>query len=279
MVEPKVTWLASYPRSGNTWLRYLLYSYLVNPAESMRDSGKISAALQPLLQVQEKSNRPEAFFWNRVYHFWKNYEYNIDVADNLFVKTHTPFHPKYPLRNKTGRIVLLIRNPKDVFLSLYNYRINGENFNQPPDEYFLDYIKNGGDKDWLKQYGSWLGFFESWVSTGLDCDICIIKYEDMLEKPMAEFVRLLKFLNIEVDENRVKVAVEACEISRLRKIEQKAIAENKEDETSNTWFFNKGISNQKIGSEFGERSNELFDERFEHLWMAIQKRVEDMSNL
>ena len=103
--QNKIMWLASYPKSGNTWLRFAL-----------------AALMQP-----DFTKSAEVGAWIPDIHkspFQLKYHPQLNFA---FAKTHFPFSPSLPHINETSGFIYIIRNPIDVLISNFNYILRTDN--------------------------------------------------------------------------------------------------------------------------------------------------------
>ena len=97
MNKQEIIWLASYPKSGNTWVRFFLYSYYVGiPMKSGDINHKIPDIHSTPELLQSAENR-------------------------IFCKTHFLASDKHPHIKDTAGIIYLLRHPRDVLLSNLNY--------------------------------------------------------------------------------------------------------------------------------------------------------------
>src|SRR4051794_40522284 len=131
-------WIASYPRSGNTWLRFLLCAYLQGAA---RDSQEMESRIPNL------------------------HRGNIDQAwahDPVLGKTHLSWNERHPHRPESRGCIYLIRHPKDVLLSNLNYsKLQREA--EGDRAFVLDFIRCGGVPGWREDLGSWEEHAGSWI--------------------------------------------------------------------------------------------------------------------
>ena len=104
MKNNKINIITSFPKSGNTWMRFIIYDLLFNDHnDTIENSSEINRLI------------PD-------FHMSKNNQLILDgrLKDKeVFLKTHSSYDQmsKLPI----GKIILIIRNPLDVFVSLYNY--------------------------------------------------------------------------------------------------------------------------------------------------------------
>ena len=102
----KLNIITSYPKSGNTWMRYIIYELFFNPKNQENDNSlNIKKFIPDLHQIQLKNNQLIL---------------DKDLKNKkIFIKSHFSFDQmkNFPM----DKIILVIRNPLDVFVSLYNY--------------------------------------------------------------------------------------------------------------------------------------------------------------
>ena len=102
----KLNIITSYPKSGNTWMRYIVYELFFNPNNRENDNSlNIKRFIPDLHQIQLKNNQLIL---------------DEDLKNKeIFIKSHYSFDQmkNFPM----DKIILVVRNPLDVFVSLYNY--------------------------------------------------------------------------------------------------------------------------------------------------------------
>lgn len=239
-----VIWIASYPRSGNTYLRFLLYTYLYGDVTD-------SAVLEKTIPDLHKSSG----------------SLNLNGEGHRFVKTHYRYSIQHPLLNRTGGFIYLLRNPRDVMLSNIRYinLISEQNF----DERFLaeKFVENLGAPRWKNLgFGSWPQHFASWMEAATHLPHLFIRYEQLKADPAAELRRISEFLELPVKEERIDFAVQRSSLDSMRSLEQK------EKEAKNTsvvfdgrggrdTFVGKGRSGQKL-EHLGEDLAKAYETRF-----------------
>lgn len=135
----QIVWLASYPRSGNTWLRFLLYAYLHGPIDN---TAEVNRRIPPILRPLP----PEAL-----------------RATRLISKTHFERSPTHPMIERTLGVIHIRRHPKDVLLSGLNYHaLNGSTLD--PARYAQAFIARHGDPEWHRMgFGTWESNTTSWL--------------------------------------------------------------------------------------------------------------------
>jgi hypothetical protein len=242
----QIVWLASYPKSGNTWLRFFLYNYYY---------GKVSCSDQVAKAIPDihKSPRLDDGFPGRV-----------------FCKTHFTLSPRHPYLAETSAFVYLIRNPRDILLSSLNFRRMQGKVSTSDQQFARDFIKDLGVLQWREfGMGNWIEHVNSWLETP-SFPYLLLRYEDLVASPEVQFERLLDFLGDPVDKERLTHAVKNAALGKLRSIEEKEKAENHYSDVfsgsrvaheNGLRFINEGRSRHSL-AHLGEDIDQLFDEHF-----------------
>lgn len=189
MVRPQDIWLVSYPKSGNTWTRFLL-AHLVYKGERI-GFDNIEALVPDIYQHSE-------------YHLQS-------MGSPRYLKSHEYFDPRYK------RIILVVRDPRDIAVSYYYYKIKmGEDDGMSMSDFVSRFIDGalGTFGSWGENIGSWLG------SRWGDHDVLLLRYEDMLEDTAAAIKKMARFLYIEVTEEEVLAVAEKCSFGSMRDLER-----------------------------------------------------------
>ena len=232
-----ITWLASYPKSGNTWIRMFLDAYLrdADPdINSVRTScsdnmtafhkvhNKIKVEDLPL--EEQLLTRPMALL--RL-----NYLFDEETVLGqkpkgvpLLVKTHNANVTVLDVRmippQITKKVLLVLRDPRKLVYSFAKHF--GLSLEDAVDSICKkDYALDGQTGTKMIQYlMSWGWHTQSYI-TADDLDVAVVRYEDLVGNPLNNFIWILKQLDLEADEEKVKLAIERCELSRLMKQEDK----------------------------------------------------------
>ena len=225
----KLVWLASFPKSGNTWLRLFLANYIANCQEPFpinkihmftfsdmmgspyeRLTGK---ALKELTEQEVHSLRP------RVHRAMASQK-----ADVMLVKTHQAVLKLYNVATVTSDVtkasIYILRNPFDVAVS-YAHHCKIE----PSESLRLlasDRHRTTGDgKSTVSQYlGRWSDHVESWVDNQ-ELSPLVLRYEDMKRQPEAVFAKTVRHLGLAVDEERLERAIRFSSFEELADQETK----------------------------------------------------------
>ena len=188
--------LVSYPRSGNTWARFLI-SNLIYPE-------------QPTTFANVETRIPEIYF--NPDHVMRR------LPRPRILKSHECFQPHYP------RVIYFARDPRDVAISYYHHNVKWRNIpdNYPMEEFVPRFMAAEFDRRW----GSWSDHIMSWLSMRQGRkEFLFLRYEDMKKdtvgalKCVASFLQGCSFRNIEVNKERIAHAVEFSSPERMRKLE------------------------------------------------------------
>lgn len=272
-----LVWLASYPKSGNTWMRLFLENYFRND----RQPANINEAWRFCFD-ESKPNWYEPYAGGRPTPDLSPEEIagirpraQRDIANSVpgtvFVKTHN-FMGEFdgqPLHNLqvTAGGIYIIRNPLDVVLSVSDHF--GLSVDGAIDFMGTDITASLNSETNVSQVlSSWSVNVASWTGSPHD-SLLVLRYEDMLDKPGKAFTRVTGFLSEPRDSERVKRAVRFSSFKELRK--QESSAGFIERSPNSERFFRKGRKNQwregltrdqvrRIVSEHGEQM-----ERFKYV--------------
>ena len=180
--------LASYPRSGSTWLRFMLLEILAGQAsgfsntnEMLPDVGKHSSG-SPVLP-----------------------------GSGRLIKTHEPF------RNEYEKAIFLVRDPRDVALSEFAFHralgLAGDDF----DPYLGQFLRGG-----VNPFGSWISHTNSWLDAAdtRRAQILRVNFEQLRAKPAWELERILDFLGMHEVRERIPAAIENNSLARMKEKEK-----------------------------------------------------------
>jgi hypothetical protein len=192
-VFPDDTFVVSYPRSGNTWTRFLVAN-LVYPNENVSFTN-----IERLIpDTSSQSNRALK-----------------RTPRPRIIKTHQYFDHRY------RKMIYIVRDPRDVALSMYDFQ---RKYRQIPDDYPLqtsvDNFVSGNliSADW----GTWEENVASWVYTrGKSSGFLLLRYEDMIADTARELTRIADHLGIDATAERLQSVIERCSAGRMREMERR----------------------------------------------------------
>lgn len=225
-------WLASYPKSGNTWFRVFL-SNLLFPNQSPVDPNRlplnnvIASARSPFHEIigvppslltpdEYDSLRPEI---DRI--IGRDWSGPICVRKAHDAYTYLPDGRPLMSRGPDFAAIYILRNPWDVAVSAANH------WNMTHDEAVelmcrddagIDNSSNRISTQLRQQLLSWSGHVESWLKAPLE--LCLVRYEDMHSTPLETFLRAVRFLGLQVTNSEVNDAIKASDFQCLQRIER-----------------------------------------------------------
>ncbi|ABQ25555.1 sulfotransferase domain-containing protein [Geotalea uraniireducens] len=227
----KIIWLASYPKSGNTWMRVLLTNYLRNSATPVDinklEGGPIASAR---LWFDEWVGVEAAELDDNVIERLRPGVYRCmagETHDTLYMKVHDAWgrtdrgEALFPA-DVTAGVVYIVRNPLDMAMSCaHHWGVDIDTAAESMcDPTFATSRSLGGLSDQLRQSMlSWSGHVQSWLDeSGLP--VHVVRYEDLLAAPAATFGGVVRFCGLPFDAARVGKAVAFSDFSELQRQER-----------------------------------------------------------
>ncbi len=250
----KIIWLASYPKSGNTWMRIFLTNYMRDrdaPADinSSMEGGPIASSRVWFDEWAgvEASSLPE-----NIIERLRPEVYRCIARENegiLFLKAHDAWNltdsrePLFPPEITAG-VLYIVRNPLDLVASCaHHWGISLEKATDNLcDSSFV--LARGGYAlaDQLTQrLGSWSDHVRSWLSQSTT-PVSVTRYEDLLADPQSTFESVVKFCGLPFDPEKLSQAIAFSDISELKRQEQ-ANGFRERPPTSKGVFFRRGQAN------------------------------------
>jgi hypothetical protein len=220
-----IWWLASYPKSGNTWLRAIVASLVSGRGadiNAMGFLGRISSdrfGFDDALGIDsaDLSRELEMNLRPRAYEVWA-----AETERPLYCKAHDAYHltsagePLFSAAATLGA-VYVVRDPRAVAVSFAEYRARSIDEviarMDDPDNAFADAV--GRLPPQLRQrLLRWSDHVDSWLAAPFP--VLVLRYEDLRADPIAGVTRLTAFLRLEADAGRIAAAVEATTFERLQ---------------------------------------------------------------
>jgi len=184
--------VVSYPKSGNTWMRFLIFSYLLDR------QGTFEEVEQGMPYV------PQDWYYGK-------------TSPPIVLKSHNSWPQKY------GKVLYMVRDPRDVVISFYYWHIKTGLFEKPEyrdwtiEEYISRFM---GDNfvwktPWDKHVMDWFEHRDE-----LTDGFLLVKYEDLLDNTLEQMHKVVVFLGMEWNQQKAERAIENCSISKMQKIEK-----------------------------------------------------------
>ncbi len=251
-----IVWIASYPKSGNTYLRSFLCSYYFS------ETGKFDFNL-----LDNIKNFPGIHYSkNKAYsnleaskNWVINQNYFFEKAKLNFLKTHNSMQlfegNRFTTKNQTIGAIYIYRDPRNIITSLKNhYSMNYKNAFEfmIDDKSFIIQDSYDNDKSNFTYLGSWINHYKSWFSNK-DFRVKLIKYEDLQDRKFEIFIDVIKFINSlsnkdeKVNEDKLEKSIKSTNFSVLKNNERNfGFAESVKSKISGKKisFFNLGFNNR-----------------------------------
>jgi hypothetical protein len=183
-------WIVSYPKSGNTWTRFLVANLIAGG---------------------------EPVDWSNIERWVPDIYYNRDpqlrkLPRPRYFKSHEAYRPDY------RRVVFIVRDPRDVAVSYYHFVRKAKMLpaDATMDDFMTRFMEGRIDPygNWAENVGSWLGARRG---TG---NFLLVRYEDLLANAEAELARIADMLGLGADDALLRRAVENSRADRMRDLEQ-----------------------------------------------------------
>ena len=280
-----IFWIASYPKSGNTWLRTLISSYYYTKDGIYNDN-----IIKKIGQFPEKRHFTEFGYDQKIVtdtsRFWLKAQQSINKDKQLrFFKTHNVFGSlnNQQFTNKENSIgcIYIVRDPRNVITSLKNhYEMNDDQTlkwmsNEKQFIYDVQNLEKDGYSD-FQFISSWETNYKSW-KVQKQIPIKIVKYEDLLNKTFVVFKDIVEFINKtsninkSIDRNKLKNSVQSTSFDKLKNNEKKygfseAILSKKTNEKIPFFFLGPDNDWKKILPEnMKTRLNQIYEKNLKEL--------------
>jgi hypothetical protein len=213
-VFPDDTFIVSFPKSGNTWVRFLVAN-LLHPDEQVTFQN-IERIIPDMHAQGERFLR--------------------SLPRPRIIKSHEYFDPRY------RRVIYIVRDPRDVLLSSYHFHRKQRRIpdNYPLEQYLRRFLSGSvwssyaswgqNISSWLATrsplpadglFGSWRDSVSSWLNAPMDgSDFLMLRYEAMLAEPLRELTKIAAFLGVNVTPGVLCQAVTRSSAPELRKLEE-----------------------------------------------------------
>ena len=224
-----IIWIASYPKSGNTWVRSIISSYFFTDTGDFDFNLLKNISLYPGPKYfKNKINKP-----GEVSLFWESSQKNIVSKEKqIFLKTHNALialNNRLFTSEKTSLgAIYIVRDPRNILSSLknhYDFKDYNEAFEfmKNKKKYIWDIRKNN-DYSGFQFLGSWQEHYKSWIKNQ-KFKTLLVKYEDLerdcysISLKLIQYILLLKGKESKVDEKKLFRSIESTKFDVLKKKE------------------------------------------------------------
>lgn len=228
--------LVSYPKSGNTWVKFMLAHALTGVETSF------DATEDAIGRIGGRTDVPALL-----------------PGGGRILKSHEAFSAGV---RAPGRVVYVVRDGRDVAVSYYEQFVR-KGMNPGPFSSYLPRFVAGT----VDGYGPWGRHATSWLDGGIARNgrLLTIRYEDLLEDPSGGLQQTLEFLGAPIDTDMVEAAVEANRFEQMRQRETQSAFHEKQGDR---FFVRRGVAGG-WRETFSDADSELFD----HAFGAVLERL------
>jgi len=173
-------YLCSYPRSGNTWLRYLIAFY-----------------------------REPCVEWNldRLQHIVPDIHYTEKISPIIpiprVIKSHFLYDSNY------SKVIYLVRDGRDVCVSYYDVQTRIHGYKGTFDDFIIDLCT---ERIWPS---SWQKHVESWLDMRSERSILLIKYEDLFSRVEDVLLEVIQFVGLDWCRSRAQLAAQKASLEKI----------------------------------------------------------------
>jgi len=245
----KIVWLASYPKSGNTWFRAFLTA-LLNPDSTVDINSLYDTTIaSSRLLFDEMTGLASGDLTPEEINLLRPDVYSLNAQESneiIYHKTHDAWQVLhdgsllFPPEITRG-VIYFIRNPLDVAVSFANHLNTSidrtiEIMNNPG---YAFCEKSGRLHNQLRQnLNTWSGHVWSWVDLS-QLPVLLMHYEDMKSSPLETFTKAVEFIGLNCNRVQIEKALQLSSFDQLRKQEEEKGFGEKSANSSR--FFRKGI--------------------------------------
>ena len=264
----KIIWISSYPKSGNTWMRYFIANYFFNNIR-INDPNiikKIKAF--PNTEILRKISSKDEIIDNPydISKYWIKSQELIKIANGniCFLKNHNALAniKNHPFTNETHSLscIYIIRDPRDVVVSYAKYK--NMNYDRAiKDICCKELLYTLSKKHVFPRVdilGSWKYHFLSWKNGMNKMPKIFVKYEDLINDSYGNFYKVIDFLSkilgFKINTEQIEFSIKCSSFKNLKKFENKmGFFENE----SKSDFFRSG--------KVGNWKNELSISQIKHI--------------
>lgn len=188
---PADVFTAAYPKSGITWMRFVLFEMLSGMPTSFRTTNHLIPAV---------GRHPKGL--------------RLLPGGGRLIGTHEQYRKEYK------RAVYLVRDARDVVTSEYAFLKALDYFEGDLDQYINTFLFTCAS---AYGYGPWQEHITSWLDSPIaeTDNLLLLRYEDLRHDPVPWFTRIAEFLGVKIELEKIQSAVENNSIQKMREKEQK----------------------------------------------------------
>jgi len=219
-IDPDDVMIVSYPRSGNTWVRFLLAN-LMSDSERALDFKEMEELIPDIHSSEH---------WDRI----------KSMGSGRFIKSHMPYTAEYK------KVIYIVRDGRDVLVSYWHYHC--------PRNYKLDFSDFLQSSIWP---GQWHKHVRFWLDRSEKISLLLVRYEDLLTEPEKQLKRMAEFSGLSFDNERIGYSVRCSSFGNLQQIENEKGHPRIKSKVSGFKFFRNGVTGDWKKC-FGPKEKEIF---------------------
>ncbi len=250
-----IIWIASYPKSGNTYVRSFLSSYYYSKKGKFDFELLLKIKQFPALRYSSKKSNT---FLDAAKNWIQNQKNYFKKDQYYFLKTHNSleeyFGNKFTTPSETIGAIYIVRDPRNVISSMCNhYSLDLESAyaKMIDNNSSLSFKTTDGDCSNFTFLGKWSNHYQSWKDN-INFKTLVVKYENLRDNEFDEFKKILNFIEelkgtkVPINEKKMINAIKSTSFKNLKNKEklygfgESAVA--KDGKTIN--FFNLGFKNK-----------------------------------
>ena len=254
-----IIWIASYPKSGNTWLRSFISSYYFSKKGKFNFSLLMNILQFPSVKFTKKNLNSELEASNN----WIYNQNQFFSGENIhFIKTHNSLNQykgnSFTTNNLSLGAIYIVRDPRNLITSMtHHYSLSYEQAYKKLIDENASLLEKSREGDYsnFSFLGSWSSHFKSWKNCK-DFKTLFVKYEDLENNKYDSFKKIVQFINSlkqdksSLNEKKFLNSINSTNFSNLRNKEEIEGFEESVNSKSGERkrFFNLGFNNrwQKI---------------------------------
>ena len=278
-----IFWIASYPKSGNTWLRALLSSYFYSEEGFFNQD-----LLKNIDQFPEKRHFSDFNYDPKIVtdtsKFWIKAQEKINLNNELnFLKTHNILgsinNNNFTNKKNTIGAIYIVRDPRNVLTSLQNhYELSKDEalkFMLSEKKYIYDYHSKNDFSD-FQFISSWEKNYQSWINQKI-LPVKLIRYEDLNVNTLDVLKEIIEFIQNTLQEKedfnflKAQNAVKSTNFKNMKNMEKKNGFQESilsKNDTKKIPFFHLGPKNDWksiFDKRYQNKLNSIFENNLKEL--------------